>query len=580
MPTLTPGPADRELLRLIELFLKAETDIINEIGRLRSRGLVDYHAEAALLRVQAILRKLENDCWTYVPRMIETRFYVKRPEARKPMEVPETPEKHIAAYQNARVLTSQQMDIVQRLTMNLMGQITEGCLTAAATLQTALLGRTEPDIFRRVGLEQAAAMQAMGRGVYKALPDFTAALRREGVTAFVDKAGRKWSLHTYGSMVLRTTSRQAEALAVLTESPDHDLYQISRHGTTCKLCAPLEGRVYSRSGRDPDFPPLAAAFGKMDPGGPDDLTNSWLNIHPNCLHQLIRWTPMGRSEEELRKIKEFSSFEKNPPTRDPRTQKQVEAYRKKEEARARFLRDYRQWERYRTAIPDDVPKTFQTFQKHKAAGDEKYKAWKTAYRRSNQLANPGKSDILGDTRLTGIPITDEAIQRVPLVRPSGWSQEQAVRLQEAHRELLRETKEHPVGTEAGRIYSRDMSPLSKMMFGKPGENQIFFPQCDLPHVLIHNHPSGNIFSPADINSFIYRYGMEILTAVSNSGDSIFFLVKSDAYDGLYVADEWEKIKPKINQYVLDGDLESYLKEIESFLGGLEKYGALFISRTN
>lgn len=74
--------------------------------------------------------------------------------------------------------------------------------------------------------------------------------------------------------------------------------------------------------------------------------------------------------------------------------------------------------------------------------------------------------------------------------------------------------------------------------------------------------------------------MEILTAVSNSGDSIFFLVKSDAYDGLYVADEWEKIKPKINQYVLDGDLESYLKEIESFLGGLEKYGALFISRTN
>ena len=575
MPALTPGPADRELQRLIEIFLKAETDIINEISRLRSRGLVDYHAEAALARVQAILRKLENDCWTYVPRMIETRFYVKHPEARKPMEVPETPEKHIAAYQNARVLTSQQMDIVQRLTMNLMGQITEGCLTAAATLQTALLGRTEPDIFRRTGLEQAAAMQAMGRGVYKTLPDFTAALRREGVTAFVDKAGRKWSLHTYGSMVLRTTSRQAEALAVLTESPDHDLYQISRHGTACKLCAPLEGRVYSRSGRDPDFPPLAAAFGKMDPGGPDDLTNSWLNIHPNCLHQLIRWTPMGRSEEELRKIKEFSSFEKNPPTRDPRTQKQVEAYRKKEEARARFLRDYRQWERYRTAIPDDVPKTFQTFQKHKAAGDEKYKAWKTAYRRSNQLANPGKSDILGDTRLTGIPITDEAIQRVPLVRPSGWSQDQAVRLQEAHRELLRAVRDKRVGTEAGAVYTPDMQLIERKI-GESAGQQIDMPRCNEPHILIHNHPSGMIFSPGDVNSFGLRVDTTVLTAIGNNG-SVYVLQKLESYDTAGFAMAFGK---DCVERLRNAKTASEAADImQKFLLGVQKYGVKFISGT-
>ncbi len=383
MPALRPGPADRELQRLIEIFLRAETDIINEIGRLRSRGLVDYHAEAALERVQAILRKLENDCWTYVPRMIETQFYVRHPEARKPMEIPETPEKHLAGYRNARALTGEQMDIVQKLTTNLMGEIVEGNLTVMAGLEHVLLGRPEDDLFRRTGLAQAAAMQATGRGVYKALPDFVAALRREGVTAFTDKAGRRWSLHTYGGMVLRTASRQAEVLAVLTENPDHDLYQISKHGTTCPLCAPLEGRVYSKSGTDPDFPPLAAAFGKMDKNGPDDLSNSWLNIHPNCLHQLRQWTPMGRSEEEIRKIKEFSSFEKNPVTRDPRSQKQIEAYRKKEEARARFLRDYRQWERYRETIGDPIPKRFETFQKHKAAGDEKYLGWKDEYRKIN-----------------------------------------------------------------------------------------------------------------------------------------------------------------------------------------------------
>lgn len=385
MPSLKPGPPERELQKLIALFLKAETDIINEIGRLRSQGLVDYHAVAALERVQGILRKLESDCWEYVPRMIETQFYVRHPEARKPLEEPETPEKHLRAYQNARVLTAEQTNIVQRLTMNLMGEITEASAAALAGLESALIGRAEPDVFRRVGLEQTALREAVGRGTYKALPDFVAALRREGVTAFIDKAGRRWSLHSYSAMASRTTSQQARVLSVLTADPEHDLYKITSHGTTCPLCAPYEGRVYSRSGMNPDFPPLAAAFGKMDPSGPDDLSNTWLNIHPNCLHAVVRWTPAGKTAKEIQDIKDFSSPKKNPFSRDPRTEAQREAYRKKELARRHWVEDYRQWERYRETLGDQCPKTFTTFRKHKLAGDEKYKTWKSQFREAKQV---------------------------------------------------------------------------------------------------------------------------------------------------------------------------------------------------
>ena len=385
MPALNRVMAGRELRRMIQLYLKAETGIINEIGRLRSLGLVDYHAEAALARVQAILGRLEREGWEYVPKMIEHNFYVHHPEARKPSARSETAEKHERGYLNAEALTGEQTDVVNRLVMNLMGQMAEAHATAYASLSSALVGRVEPDIFRRVGLEQTGLAQAMGRGPFRATPDFVEALRREGVTAFVDKAGRHWSLHTYASMVLRTTSRQAEVLSVLTQDPEWDLFKISRHGTTCKRCAPYEGRVYSKSGTSPDFPPLSAAFGKIDPSGPDTLDNSWLNLHPNCLHQILRWSPMGRSEEEIRKIKDFSSFEKNPPAVDPRTEKQIDAYRKKEQARARRLADYRQWERYRETLGDGVPKTFETFLKHKAAGDEKYRLWRLDYRRRNVL---------------------------------------------------------------------------------------------------------------------------------------------------------------------------------------------------
>lgn len=387
MPNLTPASSEKELEKLIQVFLKAETDIINEIGYLRSKGLVDYHAVAALERVQAILRKMENDSWEYVPRMIEKEFYVRVPEARK---IEEPVEKHVEGYKNALTLTAEQTDVVQRLVMNLMGEITDASMTVMSTLQSALIGRVEPDIYRRVGLEQVAAQAASGRGVNKAVPDFVRQLIQEGVTAFVDKAGRSWSLHTYCTMVSRTTRRQAEVLAVLTTDPEQDLYKISSHGTTCAICAPYEGRVYSRSGTDPDFPPLVEAFGKVDADGPDSLANSWLNIHPNCLHVLLPWTPAGRSEEEIQKIKDFSNPKKNPFTKDPRTEKQIKAYRKKEEGRAKWLADYRQWERYRMALGDKVPKTFETFQKHKIAGDDKYKNWKKLYRAENKEADAGE----------------------------------------------------------------------------------------------------------------------------------------------------------------------------------------------
>lgn len=339
-------------------------------------GNVDYHAVAALERVQAILKRMENECWEYVPKMIEKQFYVRVPEARK---IEEPVSKHVSGYANAAALTAEQYSIIDSLVSNLMGEIVESENTVMKTLESALVGRRENDIFRRTGLNAVANMQARGTSIKNAANEMYNQLIKEGVTAFVDKAGRRWGLHAYCTMATRTTSRQSEVLAVLTADDRQDLYEISSHGTTCAICAPLEERVYSKSGNDPDFPPLASAFGKVDSNGPDSLTNSYLNIHPNCLHVLTPWTPMGLTEEEVQKVKDFSSFKKNPPTKDPRTQAQIEAYRKKQTARAKWLRAYRQWEKYRIALGDKVPKTFETFRKHKLADDEKYKLWKEKY---------------------------------------------------------------------------------------------------------------------------------------------------------------------------------------------------------
>jgi len=89
---------------------------------------------------------------------------------------------------------------------------------------------------------------------------------------FIDRAGRHFNLRDYSRMVARTRLRemQSEAVKNTCEQYDNDLVQFSQHYQPCPICKPLEGRVFSLSGRHPTYPKLE----KLPP------------IHPNCEHNI------------------------------------------------------------------------------------------------------------------------------------------------------------------------------------------------------------------------------------------------------------------------------------------------------
>ena len=364
-----------ELDILKKLYLRTEQEIINELARLRARGLIDYHAVAALNRIQKILQKMVGKSGGYIKRAIEKYFYRNRPHLYT--KVDRSAAEHLQGYINAEALTTTELDIVNRLQTSVEAKLAQASLNIQDNLTGVLLGRQAQDIFRQKGLEMVMRQQAQGSRL-QVQREFVEELQRQGITAFTDKAGRKWSLHNYADMVTRTTARQAEVLSVITRDSEHDLYKMSSHYGACKLCAPLQGRVYSRSGTSPYYPPLASAFGKIDPAGPDTLSNSYLNIHPNCLHSLTPWSESLVSPQELEAIRKFSNPATNPFDRDPRSEAEIEAYNKKEEGRRKWLEAFKQWEKYRAS--GIGPKTFNTFLKHKIADDDKYHEWMEAYR--------------------------------------------------------------------------------------------------------------------------------------------------------------------------------------------------------
>lgn len=344
MKILPPDRADvTAYMRM--LFLRTEQEIINVINRKRSVGHVDYAEVAALERVQKILQSMIDQSWAYVPAMIEKIFYHS--------------DKDASGYSNARKMTetfsAPRISIIQQLTDNLLGELTEASETAYESVRKVYtIARLEADPFRETALKQVLRKEAAGTPWINSSQAMVQEIQNKGITAFVDKAGRKWSLQSYGNMAVRTTARQAQVAALLA-ADDYDLWQIVKVGSTCKVCAALEGRVYSKSGMNPDYPPLSLAFGKVDPDGADDLTNTYLNIHPNCLHSLVKYTTIGKTEKQIQKDKDFSNPEKNPIDRDPRTKKQIAAYREKERNRRRLLADMRQHKEYSAALGKEVP---------------------------------------------------------------------------------------------------------------------------------------------------------------------------------------------------------------------------------
>lgn len=328
MPKLIRPPENGDVTAFMRmLFLRTERELVNEITRKRNSGYVDYAEVAALERVQKILQNMVDESWAYVPVMVEKIFCQSGKDA--------------SAYAAARALSVTQTAAVQQLSANLLGEITEASEEAFKSVQKLYtVGRLEADPFRQSALRQVLGKEAAGSGWTGASKKMLQDMQNKGITAFVDKAGREWSLQAYGNMAVRTTARQAQVAAILT-ADDHDLWQIVKIGSTCPVCAALEGRVYSKSGTDPDYPPLTLAFGKVDPAGADDLTNTYLNIHPNCLHSLIKYTTIGKTEKQIQRDKDFSSPEKNPLDRDPRTKKQIAAYREKERNRQRLVREKR-----------------------------------------------------------------------------------------------------------------------------------------------------------------------------------------------------------------------------------------------
>lgn len=102
----------------------------------------------------------------------------------------------------------------------------------------------------------------------------------KGITSFVDKAGRSWSLSSYAEMCVRTVGAHAALQGHIDRQLEvgEDLVKVSTIGTTCPICQRWQGVVLSISGKSPKY------------HGLDEAKAAGL-FHPNCKHTLGMYIP-------------------------------------------------------------------------------------------------------------------------------------------------------------------------------------------------------------------------------------------------------------------------------------------------
>lgn len=152
--------------------------------------------------------------------------------------------------------------------------------------------RQTDDIYRQIVAEASRIAVAGGETRKQAAQRMLNRFADHGITGFVDRAGRNWSIDTYVDMAARTAlSRAAVQGFIDTQLANgNDLVLVSDVPEECELCAPYEGRVLSITGATSGIVKMGDGSTQRIAGTVAEATANGL-FHPNCRHRLTTFLP-------------------------------------------------------------------------------------------------------------------------------------------------------------------------------------------------------------------------------------------------------------------------------------------------
>lgn len=193
-------------------------------------------------------------------------------------------------------------------------------------------------------------------------------------------------------------------------------------------------------------------------------------------------------------------------------------------------------------------------------------------------------------RVHKIMITDEAIEKVPLIKYKEIPQSEYLMLQELAKEVLTVSKNDNDSNEVALTYSLDYRNLideGKEYMGvalgdehsvDPCMNAVSYhlikASLECVVIVLHNHPSLSKFSLEDVKFFLGNGAVKMMVVVTNLG-SISYLVKRDEYNRRKAIEIYNHA---VNLHNEGNDIHDYQKAVSYFLSNCHEANIVYEDR--
>lgn len=373
-------------LELIKRYEEAEAEIRAEIEK-EPQGSQREYSERLLARITIILSGLyaATEAWSdrSIPRIynegvqqaqrgVNTQY---KAAGKKPPDIGKS--------------TSADFDAVSILQRNLNADLTNA---------VDHVGRMMEDEIRQAGLQASLEKVSSGQTVKQMQRNLIKTLEEKGIAAIeYMRGGTKcyMSLDTYAELVARSIVHEAQNTANINLGVriGNDLVKMSSHFGSCPICEPYQGRVFSVSGNDPNYPALYDT----------PWSSAYQNFHPHCRHILTQYIEELQPPEEIQKMRDYSnrSFDIGGKgwTKEQAAQakRSLANYRTGQDRKRKLYTDRKQWQRYKAVLGDDAPKSFSGFRRMKQAGSDNWNGLQQEYRDVNWMRKAQDAKIVEKT---------------------------------------------------------------------------------------------------------------------------------------------------------------------------------------
>ena len=499
--------------KLIETYQKAQKKLVEIIKRKQAYGSAAAYERSLLRQIQKELKKLKKSSKALVEQLVKENYKTGLQSLIDDLIKDDTAPRLFNMFSGLN--TSQIELITQNANIDLNKAIN-------------IVGRRVQDAVRKAGIEATAEKLTTGQTIREMQKNLQDKLKQQNLIAVEYANGTKMPIEKYAETVARSTTAETQNKAKVIQGQDwgYDLVRFTEHSPTCEVCSMYQGRVYALTkeaangkykgskGQELHFPYLYDTA----------LISGYSTIHPNCRHRLSVLPAGAYTAAEM----EDFSRKSMQPFEDMRSDKERKAYAQEQAVKRKRNESRKQYEKIKTVLPNDAPKTFAAFVKMKSAKSERYKELLNDYRTVMGIAKQQESGIINDSSNDYHIITDEAINSIPLVKIYGFTEEQNLALQKAHKQLLRTAQKETVGVEVSAVYDMDLRQIGTTRT----EHNVGRVGIDNPnesYIAMHNHGSDETFSMADILGFANKSNMNMLTVVGNKG-SIYVMRKSENFD--------------------------------------------------